>query len=302
LNLPELPSSIAEPGPIMLSMTRPTYTPGVFSKSTVIVGSAKPKPPVFVIRPRHIIGALACLLSLIVLYLCGYEPAYEGKLVIHTPRPLIIASHNLGDNPQDKSVSAVDHALNAGADGVAVRGQLTPDGTLGIFMGDAYLGTFPQFVRSVNGRGLAMVVLDAPGLASSGVEQRAVDIIQRFDAHLSVVLGSFNPLVLRRVKEIDPLVRTAFVFTDSRENAPEGLTWMLRQEFFRCAVRKFVTADMLSIDYRVNDDITDHLIAKGWPALVWGPATEPELRGVIARHPYAVISDQPTLARGLRGN
>jgi glycerophosphoryl diester phosphodiesterase len=208
----------------------------------------------------------------------------------------------LGDNPQDNSLSPIDRALNAGADGVAVKGQLTPDGTLAISLGDTYLGTFPEFIRAVNGRGLAIVVLDAPGLASFGTEQRAVEIIQRFDAHLSVVLGSFNPLVLRRVKQIDPLVRTAFVFTDLAENAPEGLTWMLRQEFFRCAVRKFVTADMLSIDYRVEDDVTDHLIGKGWPALLWGPATEPELRGVIARHPYAVISDQPALARGLRGN
>jgi glycerophosphoryl diester phosphodiesterase len=286
----------------MLSMTRPTYTPGVFSKSTVIVGSAKPKPPVFVLRLRHVVSALAAVVGMIVLYLCGYEPAYEGKLVIHTPRPLIIASHNLGDSPPENSVSAVDRALNAGADGVAVTARLTPEGPLGVYLGGAYVGTFPEFVRSINGRGLAIVDLEAPDPASSEIAQHAVSIVQRFDAHLSVVLGSFNPLILRRIKQIDPLVRTAFLFTDAPQSTPAGLTWALRQEFVRCAVRKFITVDMLSIDYRIDESITDHLIAKGWPALVWGPATEPELRGVIARHPYGVVSDQPVLARGLRGN
>jgi glycerophosphoryl diester phosphodiesterase len=285
----------------MVCMTRPAYTPGVFSKSTVIVGSAKPKPPVFVLRLRHIVSAVLAVLGIILLYLCGYEPAYDGKLVIHTPRPLIIASHNLSDDSPENSVAAVDRVLNAGADGVAVTGQLTPQGPIAIYLGGAYVGTFPEFVRSINGRGLAIVDLEAPD-GSSGIEQHAVSIIQRFDAHLSVVLGSFNPLVLRRIKQIDPLVRTAFLFTDSPQRTPAGLPWGLRQEFVRCAVRKFVTVDMLSIDYRIDESIADHLMAKGWPALVWGPATEPELHGVIARHPYGVVSDQPVLARGLRGN
>jgi hypothetical protein len=70
-------------------MTRPSYSPAQFVTSTVLVGSARPKPPRFVLRRRHVFTAVGLVFALIALYFFGYEPAYDGTLVVGAPRPLI---------------------------------------------------------------------------------------------------------------------------------------------------------------------------------------------------------------------
>jgi hypothetical protein len=91
-------------------------------------------------------------------------------------------------------------------------------------MTGAYVHTFEDFVRTVKGRGILMVELKVPGLSPSGIERRAVDIIRKYDAHASVVLSSFNPVVLYRVKRLDPKVRTALIFMDTfRMTWPQGV-------------------------------------------------------------------------------
>jgi glycerophosphoryl diester phosphodiesterase len=317
-------------------MTKTSYTPGVFNKSAVMVGSARPQPPRFVLRRRHVLRAMAAVLALMLIYLFGYEPAYHGTLVVRAPRPLIFAHRGFGDYGPDNSLYAVEHALEANMDGADLVAQLTSDGELVIFhdlsvdrltsgsgmvgektlkemlaldlgpeykadLTGAYVGRFEDFVRAVNRRGAIVVELRVPGPAPTGIEQRAVKIIRKYDAHLSVVLSSYNPLVLYRVKQIDPLVRTAFIFTDTEEGDAADLPWALRQEFVRRAIRKFVRYDMLSINHQVDEAVIDRLIAKGWPAFLWTPDTEAEIQRALAKRPYGVISDQPILARQLRG-
>ena len=289
---------------------------------------------------------VAITLGLAAAYLVVYEPPYRGSLVVRPPRPLVFAHRGFGDLAPDNSLYAVERALQAGVDGVDVDGQLTRDGELVIFhdlsvdrltsgtgrVGDktladmlaldlgprydpavrgAYVRTFEDFLRTVKGRGILMVELKVPGLAPSGIEERAVEIIQKHDAHEDVVLSSFNPLVLHRVKRLDPRVRTALIFMDTNWN-PEliaeikpadlvNLPWPLRQEFIRRAVRKIVRPDLLSINHEVDEAVIDRLIAKGWPVFIWTIDEEPDLRAALARRPYGVISDQPVRARQARG-
>jgi glycerophosphoryl diester phosphodiesterase len=288
---------------------------------------------------------LAAAVLLLLLYFCFYEPAYRGTLVVRAPEPLVFAHRGFGDHGPDNSLSAVEHALDLDMDGVDVDGQLTQDGELVIFhdlsvdrltsgtgrvgektlkemlaldlgpkyhagMTGAYVHTFEDFVRAVKGRGILMVELKVPGLAPTGIEQRAVDIIRKYDAHLSVVLSSFNPLVLYRVKRLDPFVRTALIFMDTNWN-PElraeikqgdlvDLPWVLRQEFIRRGLRKLVHPDLLSINHQVDQSVIDRLIGKGWPVLIWTPDNEADIRGALAKRPYGVISDRPILAKQLR--
>jgi glycerophosphoryl diester phosphodiesterase len=174
----------------------------------------------------------------------------------------------------------------------------------------AYVQTFEDFVRTVKGRGILMVELKVPGAGATGIEERAVEVIRRYDAHADVVLSSFNPLVLRRLKRLDPQVRTAFIFMDTNWNAellaeirPEDrvdLPLFLRQEFIRRAVRKLVKPDLLSINHEVDDGVIGRLIAKGWPAFIWTPDEAADMRRAFAKKPYGVITDQPLRARRIR--
>jgi len=296
-------------------------------------------------RWRAVLAGVAGLLLLAGLYLFGYEPPYRGTLVARPARTLVFAHRGFGDLGPDNSLYAVEHALEAGMDGVDVDGQLTRDSELVIFhdlsvdrltsgigrvrektraemlaldLGPKYdpsirgaqVRTFEDFVRTMKGHGILMVELKVPGAKPTGIEQRAVDVIRKYDAHRDVVLSSFNPLVLRRVKRLDPKVRTAFIFMDTNWN-PEllaeikpgdrvDLPWPLRQEFIRRAVRKLVRPDLLSINQAVDHPVIDRLLAKGWPAFIWTPDSDQDLRSALSKRPYGVISNQPVRAKQLR--
>jgi glycerophosphoryl diester phosphodiesterase len=297
-------------------------------------------------RRRYVLGGLALLFALGAGYLFLYEPPYRGSLVARPARPLVFAHRGFGDLGPDNSLYSVERALEAGLDGVDVDGQLTRDGELVIFhdlsvdrltsdtgrvrdktlaqmltldlgpkydpaLRGAFVHTFEDVLRAVKGRGILMVELKVPGLARSGIEERAVELIRRHDAHRDVVLSSFNPLVLYRLKRLDPAVRTALIFMDTNWNPellaeirPEDrvdLPWPLRQEFIRRALRKIVRPDLLSINHEVDPAVTDRLIAKGWPVFIWTIDEEPGIRAALARRPYGVISDQPVRARQVRG-
>lgn len=281
-----------------------------------------------------------------VLYLFGYEPRYSGSLVTAPSTVLVFAHRGFGDHGPDNSLFAVESALAAGMDGVDVDGQFTSDGELVIFhdlsvdrltsdtgrvsnktaaqmlaldlgprydprISGAMVRTFEDFVRTAKGRGILMVELKVPGMKATGIEARAVEVIQRHQAHAGVVLSSFNPLVLRRLKKLDPQVRTALIFMDTNWN-PElvaeikpgdlvNLPWPVRQEWIRRAIRKLVKPDFLSINHEVDQRVIDRLIAKGWPAFIWTVNDEADIRHALAQRPYGVISDQPLRARELRG-
>ena len=294
---------------------------------------------------RYVLGGIAGVLLLGAIYLFGCEPPYRGELVSQPARPLVFAHRGFGDHAPDNSLYAVERALEAGMDGVDVDGQFTRDGELVIFhdlsvdrltsdtgrvanktldqmlaldlgpkfdstIHGAYVRTFEDFVRTVKGRGILMVELKVPSTASTGIEERAVEIIQRHSAHEDVVLSSFNPIVLWRLKRLDPRVQTALIFMDTNWN-PEliaeikegdlvNLPWFLRQEFIRRAFRKIVRPDMLSINHEVDEAVIDRLIAKGWPSFIWTTNDEEDIRFALSKEPFGIISDRPLLTREIR--
>jgi glycerophosphoryl diester phosphodiesterase len=298
-------------------------------------------------RPARsrVLAAILLLLLFGGAWLLLYEPPYSGTLVARPGHTLVFAHRGFGDHAPDNSLYAVERALDAGMDGVDVDGQFTRDRELVIYhdlsvdrltsgtgkvrdktvaemlaldlgpgydstITGAYVRTFEDFVRTVKGRGILMVELKVPGSAPTGIEQRAVEIIRRHGAHADVVLSSFNPLVLHRLKRLDSRVRTALIFMDTNWNPellaeirPEDrvdLPWFLRQEWIRRGLRKLVRPDLLSINHQVDPDVTSRLIAKGWPVFIWTPDEDADLRRAFARKPYGVISDQPLRARRIR--
>ncbi len=296
-------------------------------------------------RARAVLLPILVVLLAVGGYLFVYEPPYSGTLVQRPARTLVFAHRGFGDHAPDNSLYAVERALDAGMDGVDVDGQFTRDSELVIYhdlsvdrltsgtgkvrdktveemlrldLGPKYdstivganVHTFEDFVRAVKGRGILMVELKVPGSAPTGIEQRAVEIIRRYDAHADVVLSSFNPLVLRRLKKLDPQVRTALIFMDTNWNPellaeirPEDrvdLPWFLRQEWIRRGIRKIVKPDLLSINHEVDEQVLDALIAKGWPVFIWTPDNEADLRRAFTRRPFGVISDQPIRAKEMR--
>lgn len=280
-------------------------------------------------------------------WLFVYEPAYTGTLVQKPAHTLVFAHRGYGNLAPDNSLMAVEQAMAAGMDGVDVDGQFTRDSQLVIFhdlsvdrltsdtgrvsgktlvemqaldlgpkfdtaVTGAYVHTFEDFVLATKGKGILMVELKVPSAKRSGIEEKAVEIIRKHGAEQDVVLSSFNPLVLWRLKKLDPNIRTALIFMDTNWN-PElvaeikkgdevDLPWPLRQEWIRRGIRKIVKPDLLSVNVAVDSAVRRRLIDKGWPVFLWTPDAAPDIQAALDQHPYGVISNEPVRAKELRGS
>ena len=192
-------------------------------------------------RNRRATAALLVTAVLVGLwYLFVREPSYRG-LIRPAGRALVFAHRGFGNYAPDNSLAGALLAMQAGMDGVDMDGQLSADGELVIFhdlsvdrltdgtgrvnsktlrellaldlgpkyghgFKHAFVATFDDFVRSIKGKGILMVELKVPGLRNTGIEQRAVAIIQKYHAQDSVYLSSFNPLVLYRLKKLQQIL------------------------------------------------------------------------------------------------
>lgn len=281
------------------------------------------------------------------MYLALYEPRYNGQLVSKESNK-IFSHRGLGNYAPDNSLAGAKIAVETGFDGVDVDGQMTKDGEIVIYhdlsvnrltsatgkvnektlaelrgldlgakyapldgkkWNGSYVSSFEDFVREITPKGILMVELKVPGGASTGIEQKAVDIIKKYDAFDKVYLSSFNPLVLYRLKQIDPRTKTVFIFMDSNWNPellaeirPEDrvdLPWFLQQEAIRKIIRKFVKPDALSVNNEVDENTINTLIDKGNPVFLWTIDEKERLMWAKEKKPYGIISDEPYRTRDI---
>jgi glycerophosphoryl diester phosphodiesterase len=295
-------------------------------------------------RWHYVAGVIVVLLLAGSWYLFVYDPTYSGPIKIPA-KTLVFAHRGGGFYWPDNSMLGAQDSMAQGFSGVDMDAQLTKDGQIVIFhdlsvdrltdstgrvsdktaaemlaldvapkfkpgMTGAYVDTFEDFVKKISPKGILMVELKVTGLQETGIEQKAADIIKRYDAYDHVYLSSFNPFVLWRLKQINPKIHTVMIFMDTNWNAQllaeikpgdeVDLPWFLRNEFTRTAIRKFVKPDLLSVNIAVATSTIDKLQKNGWPIFLWTPETQSDIKAALARHPYGVISDEPALTRTLR--
>lgn len=294
-----------------------------------------------------VVVACAALLVALVGYLFLYEPRYAG-LIADPHRSLVFAHRGFGNHAPDNSLRGAQMALAAGMDGIDIDGQMTADHELIVFhdlvvehrtngqgrVGDKTLAemraldlgprfgpgfegdqvaSVEDFLRIYDGsRGIVMIELKVPGLASTGIEQKFIALIEKYRAHDWVYLSSFNPVVLYRLKKLAPRVRTVFIFMDTswtkamlegqdpKAQGGRELPIYLRREPFRRAIRKLIKPDLLSVNHAVKARTIDRLLARGIPVFLWALDTAEQIEWGLARRPYGLISDEMIRAKQLR--
>lgn len=277
-------------------------------------------------------------------YLFCHEPAYRG-LISRGEYTLLFAHRGFGNHAPDNSLIGAEMALANNLDGVDVDAQFSADKEVIIFhdvsierfttgtgrvdnktvdelraydlamkfgqgFSDVHVATFEEFVNAVVPRGLLMVELKVSGIKDTGIERRVNEIIGKYGAYENIYISSFNFFVLRRLKQIDPRIRTVFIFQDTgwdpkrvaetRQEDRVSIPWFLRTEFTRVAIRKFVEPDALSINHRVDPKTIDKLLAKGYPIFLWPVNDEQSVLWSLAKDPYGLVTDEPLLAYKLR--
>ena len=285
---------------------------------------------------------LALLGAVAALFL--YELPYAG-LMSPPERALVFAHRGFGNLAPDNSLAGARLALRERIDGVDVDAQLTRDGEIVIFhdvslerftsgegrvdartmaelrafdlaesfgrgFPNAPISSFEDFVAELTPATLLMVELKVPGLRDTGIERRAIEIIAKHDAFGQVYLSSFNPMVLWRLKRLEPRVRTVFIFMDTgwdpervaatREEDRVALPWYLQNDVTRRAIRNLVRPDALSINLGVDEATIDRLLDKGYPVFLWPVNDESEIAWALEKRPYGLVSDEPLIAREMR--
>jgi glycerophosphoryl diester phosphodiesterase len=282
-------------------------------------------------------------------YLFLFEPKYGGHIEINTDEILLFAHRGFGNHAPDNSLVGARLALENGLDGVDVDAQLSKDKQTFIFhdvtlerftegtgrvdqytleqlqqydlglkyengteFKDVYIESFETFVKEITPEALLMTELKIATAKNTGMEQDVINIITKYDAFDRVYISTFNPVVLYRLKKIDPRVQTVFIFQDSgwdpkrvaetKEEDRVSLPWYLQTEWTRRAIRKITKPDALSINEKVNNQTIDRLQAKGWPIFLWPLNNDESINWGIEKKPYGIVTDEPLRTKEIYDN
>lgn len=117
------------------------------------------------------------------------------------------------------------------------------------------------------------------------IEQRVVDLIYKSGLQRSVIISSFNPLVIKKIQKVDPTLRTGFIYEKRMPRLNQRLA-------------KGLIVDSWHPNY---NGITDVLLMKaresGCTVFPWTVNTESELQRMKKLNVDGVITDFPNLAK-----
>lgn len=292
-------------------------------------------------RTKSVFALFALIIIGFLIYLFLFEPTYRGA--INTgDRVLLFAHRGYGNLAPDNSLEGARLALQDNFDGVDVDAQLSKDKGVVIFhdvslerftegvgrvdaktteelqkydlgtkygngFSGVYIKTFEDFVIAVSENRLLMVELKVGTASNTGIESAVNAILSKHNAYERVYISSFNPVVLYRLKHLEPKIKTVFIFMDSgwdpkrvaetKEEDRVPLPWYLRSEITRTAIRKIIKPDALSINYLVSERTIDKLQSAGYPVFLWSLNDTETIQWGFSKRPYGIITDEPKILK-----
>jgi glycerophosphoryl diester phosphodiesterase len=158
------------------------------------------------------------------------------------------------------------------------------------------LGQLLDLLAPRSGGLLLEIKVDADRQRYPGIEEKVLALVQARGLGRRITVMAFEPETVRRVRTLDPAIRTALLVGRGRverEGVParEAVRWT-----------REVGATDLGIDYRVLDgSVLEAARAAGIAVGAWTVNEEGDLRAVISSGVSQVTSDRPDLALRLLG-
>jgi glycerophosphoryl diester phosphodiesterase len=136
---------------------------------------------------------------------------------------------------------------------------------------------------------LLNIELKAPGLSPGKLEEEVTRLVHQHHASARVLLSSFNPLTLRRLRRIDPGLRTGLLYAP---NLPVPLR--------RAWLRPLALPDALHPEHTMVDRRYIHWArARGYRVNVWAPDSRSDLDRLVGLGVDAIITDRPDVLAGI---
>lgn len=133
-----------------------------------------------------------------------------------------------------------------------------------------------DFLDKIKGRLRANIEIKTQGNLYPNIEEKVIDAVKQHRMENEVVLTSFEPRVLAKVKEISCKIRTGLII----DGKPNDL--LLRLQMLKCS--------FLSINYRhLNSELAEKAIRRGIEVMAWTVDDVRRIRRVAAMHPEILI-------------
>lgn len=150
----------------------------------------------------------------------------------------------------------------------------------GSWKSKAYKGerliSLDEFLDAVAGRLCANIELKTEGNMYPGLEEKVISAVKRRHMEREVVLTSFEPRILAKIKEIGRSIRTGLII----DNQPKDL--LLRLQLLHCS--------FLSIHYRaLSAELAEKAFKRGIEVMAWTMDEAKALRRVAALHPDILL-------------
>lgn len=239
---------------------------------------------------------------------------------VYPGRPLNLGHRGALTMAPENTIASFQRARQAGADGVELDVMLCADGDVvvchdfrverttdghgrvreltlaqfqaldaGAWFGPEFAGERIPTLRQVVGWAgqdmLLNIELKGQGLRSGGLEDQVVAIVRESRMEQRVVLSSFDPLVLARVKHIAPEIHTGLLYA-------ADLPIFLR----RAWLRPWARPDALHPEYHM---VTPAYLAwarrKEYRVNTWAPAAMQDMERLVAQRVDMIITDRPDL-------
>lgn len=245
-----------------------------------------------------------------------FQPSNPNSMLQLSPnRPFVVARRGASDYAPENTIPAFELAIEQGADAVEMDVQYTADGELiimhgvevddvsdgtgrirghtfeeiraldvGSWFSAEYAGlqapTLAEALDALAGRVAMVLELKSFTRKSEGMEEEVWEEIKRRGLVDQVTVTSFNPFLLRRLKQLAPDLRTGLM---QATGMPPWYSGNLSRRWSR--------ADDLHAEF---DFIDDKLVATlRQPLWVMTITTKPLLKQALTWEPVAIITSDP---------
>lgn len=239
-------------------------------------------------------------------------------------KPLVLAHRGASAYAPENTLAAFQRAFEMGADGIELDVSLTRDGVPVVLHDDtvdrttnghgainqltlaqaqqldasnrmdAYRGekipTLEEVLRAVSARGLVNIEIKSRALRADGVEMAVLAAIENTRAP-RVLISSFNPLALYRMKGLDPRVPRALLY------AP-NLPIHLRRAWLRPLAQPTALHPHYSM---VTRDFVEWAHRAGYHVNTWTVDDEAAARRLMECGVDAIITNKPDVLRKIVG-
>ena len=201
---------------------------------------------------------------------------------------------------KDKKLVVIhDFELNRTTDGTGLVKDYTMDeiGALdaGSWFEEAFTGehipTLHEVIEALEPETMINIEIKSVSPVTDGLEAAVVDVIQKYDLYGRVVVSSFNPIALMRVKQADKDIPVGLLYNENEKMLDiPVLDHILRKGWFIPILRP----EQLHPEYRMVDEkYMKWARKKGYRVNVWTVNEAADLKRMLDLGVDGIITDRP---------